>query len=88
MRSRSGPREARSCARSASNAPGANAYPISSFTYLLIPVEGTNAANRAVVKDLLSWIVKTGENEVASLSYAPLPPSVADKELKAIYALK
>jgi len=73
---------------SITNAPGANAYPISSFTYLLIPVDGPNAANRAVVKDLLSWIVKSGQNEVASLSYAPLPPSVADKELMAIYALK
>ncbi len=73
---------------SITNAPGANAYPISSFTYLLIPVSGSNSANRAVVKDLLSWIVKSGESEVATLSYAPLPQSVVDKELKAIYELK
>jgi phosphate transport system substrate-binding protein len=73
---------------SITDAPGANAYPISSFTYLLIPVTGSNSTNRAVVKDLLSWIVKSGENEVATLSYAPLPQSVVEKELKAIYALK
>jgi phosphate transport system substrate-binding protein len=73
---------------SITDAPGANSYPISSFTYLLIPVSGTNSANRAVIKDLLSWIVKSGESEVATLSYAPLPQSVVDKELKAIYDLK
>ncbi len=73
---------------SITNAPGANAYPISSFTYLLIPMKGTNQANRAVLKDLLSWIVKSGEGEVSALSYAPLPSSVVEKELKAIYALQ
>jgi phosphate transport system substrate-binding protein len=73
---------------SITNAPGANAYPISSFTYLLIPTAGSNSANRAVLKDLLSWIVKSGEGEVEKLSYAPLPQEVADKELKAIYALQ
>ena len=73
---------------SITNAPGANSYPISSFTYLLIPVSGSNAANRAVLKDMLSWIVKSGESEVSALSYAPLPQSVVDKELKAIYTLK
>jgi phosphate transport system substrate-binding protein len=73
---------------SITNAPGANAYPISSFTYLLIPTSGTNDANRKVLKDLLSWIVKSGESEAEGLSYAPLPQSVTDKELQAIYALK
>ncbi len=73
---------------SITNAPGANAYPISSFTYLLIPVNGSNPANRKVLKDMLSWIVKSGESEVSVLSYAPLPQNVVDKELKAIYALQ
>src|SRR5208282_305043 len=58
---------------SITNAPGATAYPISSFTYLLIPLEGSNVANRKVLKDMLSWIVKSGEGEVEALSYAPLP---------------
>jgi phosphate transport system substrate-binding protein len=73
---------------SITNAPGANSYPISSFTYLLIPVNSTNAENRKVLKDMLSWIVKSGESEATELSYAPLPQSVVDKELAAIYALK
>ncbi len=73
---------------SITNAPGANAYPISSFTYLLIPTSGSNQANRAILKDMLSWVVKSGESEASSLSYAPLPQSIVDKELKAIYELK
>jgi phosphate transport system substrate-binding protein len=73
---------------SITNAPGANSYPISSFTYLLIPTSGTNEANRKVLKDLLSWIVKSGESEVSALSYAPLPDALAQKELQVIYALK
>jgi phosphate transport system substrate-binding protein len=73
---------------SITNAPGANAYPISSFTYLLIPVQGKNAANRAVMKDLFSWILKSGESEASALSYAPLPESLVEKELKTVYSLQ
>ena len=73
---------------SITNAPGANAYPISSFTYLLIPATPINAANANTIKDMLSWIVKTGENEASQLSYAPLPSSVQEKVLKTIYAMK
>ena len=73
---------------SITNAPGANAYPISSFTYLLIPMRGTNQANRTVLKDLLSWILKSGQGQVSALSYAPLPQSIVDKELKTVYSLQ
>jgi len=73
---------------SITNAPGANAYPISSFTWLLIPLNPTDAAKSKVIKDLLSWIITSGEGEAASLSYAPLPKVVADKVLKTVYALQ
>jgi phosphate transport system substrate-binding protein len=72
---------------SITDAPGANAYPISSFTYLLIPAKPINQGNEATLKDLLSWIVKSGEGEVSQLSYAPLPQNVADNVLKTIYSL-
>jgi phosphate transport system substrate-binding protein len=62
---------------SITNAPGANSYPISSFTWLLVPLKSPDAAKGKVLRDLLSWIVKSGESEAASLSYAPLPKSVA-----------
>ena len=73
---------------SITNAPGAKAYPISSFTYLLIPVTPINSANQSTIKDMLSWIVKSGEAEASQLSYAPLPSSVQEKVLKTIYAMK
>jgi len=73
---------------SITNAPGANSYPISSFTYLLIPVHAANPTKGKVIKDLLSWIVKSGESEVSSLSYAPLPANVAEKVLKTVYSLQ
>jgi phosphate transport system substrate-binding protein len=73
---------------SITNAPGANAYPISSFTYLLIPVHAADPAKGKVIKDLLSWIVNSGESEVSALSYAPLPKSVAEKVLKTVYSLQ
>lgn len=72
---------------SITNAPGADAYPISSFTYLLIPAKPINAANESTLKDMLSWIVKSGEGEASALSYAPLPSALQEKVLKTIYAL-
>jgi len=73
---------------SITDAPGANTYPISSFTYLLIPATPINQANASTIKDMLSWIVKSGEGEASSLSYAPLPSSVQEKVLKTVYAMK
>lgn len=73
---------------SITNAPGKDAYPISSFTYLLIPVHSADAAKGKVLKDLLSWIINSGEGEVSALSYAPLPKNVAEKVLKTVYSLQ
>jgi phosphate transport system substrate-binding protein len=73
---------------SITNAPGANAYPISSFTWLLVPLKSPDAAKGKVIKDMLSWIVNSGEGEVEALSFAPLPKNVADKVLKTVYSLQ
>ncbi|MGO9339369.1 MAG: phosphate ABC transporter substrate-binding protein PstS [Terracidiphilus sp.] len=73
---------------SITNAPGKDAYPISSFTYLLIPTHAADPTKGKVIKDLLSWIVNSGESEAESLSYAPLPKAVADKVLKTVYSLQ
>ena len=72
---------------SITNAPGADAYPVSSFTYLLIPTQPKNMANEKVIKDLLSWCIKSGESEVSTLSYAPLPSNLQEEVLQTIYAL-
>jgi len=73
---------------SITNAPGANSYPISSFTWLLVPLKSPDPAKGKVIKDLLSWIINSGESEAPSLSYAPLPKSVAEKVLKTVYSLQ
>ncbi|MGO8760164.1 MAG: phosphate ABC transporter substrate-binding protein PstS [Terracidiphilus sp.] len=72
---------------SITNAPGANSYPISSFTYLLIPTHPTDMAKEKVIKDMLSWCIKSGESEVSTYSYAPLPDALKAKVLQSVYAL-
>lgn len=73
---------------SITNAPGAEAFPISSFSWIIAPVQDPNSANGKVLMDLLSWCVKSGQSESAALDYAPLPKNVADKDLSIIYSLK
>ena len=73
---------------SITNAPGADAYPISSFTYLLIPAKSADPAKGKVIKDMLNWIMSTGEGEAASLSYAPLPASLVEKVKNTIATLE
>jgi phosphate transport system substrate-binding protein len=73
---------------SITNAPGATAYPISSFSWVLVPTHATDPAKGKVIKDLLSWIINSGESEAPALSYAPLPKNVADKVLKTVYSLQ
>jgi phosphate transport system substrate-binding protein len=73
---------------SITNAPGKDAYPVSSFTWILVPLKSADPAKGKVLKDLLSWIVNSGESEASSLSYAPLPKNVAQKVLKTIYSLQ
>jgi phosphate transport system substrate-binding protein len=60
------------------------AYPISSFTWLLVPAKFSDPAKRDVVKDFLKWMVTDGQSACEPLSYAKLPKEVVAKELKAI----
>ena len=69
---------------SITNAPGKAAYPIASFTYLLIPTKIEDASKRNVIKDFLTWMLNDGQKEAEPLSYAPLPKEVVAKELKQI----
>lgn len=69
---------------SITNAPGPTAYPISSFTWLLIPQQIKDTAKRDAVKGFLKWMLAEGQTYNESLSYAKLPKPVVEKELKAI----
>src|SRR5271165_6258622 len=69
---------------SITDAPGKTAYPISSFTWLLIPSKFTDTAKRDALKGFIKWAITDGQAYAEDLSYAKLPKEVVAKELKAI----
>ena len=73
---------------SITNAPGANSYPISSFTWLLIPTHSADPAKGKVLVDFLGWMLDHGQTEAAILTYAPLPKPVQDMVRKTITQIK
>jgi len=58
---------------SITNSPNKDAYPIATFTWLLIPTKPADANKGKIIKDFLSWMIDDGEKMVEQLSYAPLP---------------
>ena len=72
---------------SITNASATDAYPIASFTWLLVPSHLSDAGKGRVLKDLLTWIETNGQGEAESLAYAPLPKPIADKVLETIAKL-
>lgn len=73
---------------SITNSPGKDAYPISSFTWLLIPAQSKDAAKGKILADFLNWMVADGQKMTSALAYAPLPENVAAKEKEAIKQVK
>jgi phosphate transport system substrate-binding protein len=73
---------------SITNAPGKDAYPISSFTWLLIPAQSKDAAKGKMLADFLNWMVSDGQKMTSALAYAPLPDNVAAKVKEAIKQVK
>jgi phosphate transport system substrate-binding protein len=69
---------------SITDAPGKAAYPISSFTWLLIPAKFSDGAKRDALKGFVKWMLADGQNYAESLSYAKLPKEVVAKEVKAL----
>jgi len=69
---------------SITNAPGKDAYPIASFTWLLVPADWKDKTKEKVIVDFLSWMLERGQTMTADLNYAPLPDSVKQKEREAI----
>ncbi len=64
---------------SITNAPGPSAYPISSFTYLLVYKEQKDQAKGKALVDFLWWAIHDGEQMARDLLYAPLPQEVVKK---------
>jgi phosphate transport system substrate-binding protein len=73
---------------SITNAPGKGAYPISSFTWLLIPSTIADGAKKKAIVEFLHWMLTTGQKDCAGLGYAPLPNEVVAKETKQIAMIK
>ena len=64
--------------------PGKTAYPIASFTWLLIPERFSDAAKRDALKAFVKWMLTDGQNYTEQLSYAKLPKEVIAKEEMAL----
>lgn len=70
------------------NAPGATAYPISSFTWLLVYQNQKDAAKGRKLLDFVNWALTDGQKEVQALDYAPLPPNIVQLEQERLKTVK
>ncbi|HKI12518.1 MAG TPA: phosphate ABC transporter substrate-binding protein PstS [Candidatus Acidoferrum sp.] len=66
---------------SLTNAPGNDAYPIVSFTWLYVPKRSTDAERSKALANYLEWTLTTGQHSAERLGYTPLPASLAPKVL-------
>jgi len=73
---------------SITNASGHDSYPISSFTWLLIPSKIPDPAKKEAIVDFLNWMLDDGQQMVEALAYAKLPKELVDMEQKAIASIE
>jgi phosphate transport system substrate-binding protein len=69
---------------SITNAAGAGAYPVSSFTWLLLYQDAKDKAQAKAMVDFLKWALTDGQQFASQLGYAPLPAEVVKQELAAL----
>jgi len=73
---------------SITNAPGDAAYPISSFTWLLLYQDPKDKAQAKVMNEFVKWALTDGQRFCGDLGYAPLPKNIVDMELKTLATIK
>jgi len=73
---------------SITNAPGKGAYPISSFTWLLLYEDAKDKAQSKAMVDFVKWALSDGQKYCADLGYAPLPDNVVKLEIAALAKIK
>lgn len=61
------------------NAPGADAWPITATTWVIMAKRAKNPANAKVVLDFFRWSLENGREQAASLDYVPLPPTLVEQ---------
>ena len=73
---------------SITNPPGKDAYPIASFTWILLYEEPQDKAQGKIMVDFMKWALTDGQKFAKELGYAPLPKTLVDMELKALAKVK
>ena len=73
---------------SITNAPGKDAYPISTFTWLLIPQKSADPTKGKILVEFLNWMLNDGQKETTELSYAPLPQELAGRVKETVKTLQ
>lgn len=70
------------------NAPGENAYPISSFTWILVYQQQADSVKGKKLVDFLRWALTEGEKQAVTLDYAPLPATMASQLQKRLDTIR
>jgi phosphate transport system substrate-binding protein len=73
---------------SITNATGKDAYPIASFTWLLVPQQSKDANKGKVLREFVEWMATEGQQQTNQLSYAALPKAVAEKVIATAKSVK
>jgi len=66
------------------NTTSSDAYPITTFTWILLPRSSTDPQKNAVLRDFLRWMLTAGQKECSGLGYLPLPKEIVDRQLRQI----
>ena len=72
---------------SISASPETNAYPIGTFSWLVVPPD-LEPNKKAATTTFLEWMLTSGQRQCSALGYAPLPRNLVDRELSAVRKLK
>jgi len=73
---------------SIANAPGKDAYPLASYTWWVLPADLGSEPKRSALRELLQWILTSGQKDCSALGYVPLSHEMAGRELETLNNLK
>jgi phosphate transport system substrate-binding protein len=73
---------------SIANAPGPQAYPITSFTWIIVYQDQTDPIKGKKLVDFMRWALTTGQASAAALDYAPLPKAIADRLVERLGSIR
>jgi phosphate transport system substrate-binding protein len=73
---------------SIANAPGPQAYPITSFTWIIVYQDQTDPIKGKKLVDFMRWALTSGQASAAALDYAPLPKAIADRLVQRLGSIR